>query len=610
MNSFHHFSKENVNSHRQISLHVTNSNSDIHPLSSTSINKLKSSGKFLTVPTQLKNHNLSPNQTNLKNHSEEIPIVLSSRGPTSPIRSPERSSKEKILVLQINGNFSPKARKKFNTTRTNLLVLVNKELTENKKTSRTKINSQSLKDAEMNYNSQNNQYFHIEEDIYSPRCHMGEVAQHRHGETLLSCDSYSPIEKSPLSNKLSLLDRSIHLNSSRCDDSICNTPKREKTSIAGKKLNYFRLSTIMKVNENNFEKKENSQNHKGYKNSQFFKYSNKNLQRRPSITSTLLNNNLTKIDVNLEYINVDHGILKKNTLKRTEKGFKYLRSLAKKFKKPSKKRKSITDCNFEGLKEILCIKDNIEIDNLNKDKIDKDRERENFLQISNKSVKNSSSRSIVSIVEKKSPKSNSIPLSHIIKEIPSNFHSSSSKIMSSHPEEISQSLKNSNNLAKRRNTQVHRPSLFIIPTEEDEKDERSSGSKSYSSNRSNTPTDSNSDSAASRSDSLSSVSSMRLSVTENCDDDEGNCETLYGFPLSSDTTKSSSKFKDSSKNLNRDPSSGNYSKSIGMKDAQIKSSLFLNKPSTQSSSNRRLNNSFHHISKKDTEDFFIKLYQC
>jgi hypothetical protein len=603
MNSFHHFSKQNVNTLSQISLNSTNSNSNIHPISCSSNNMLRSTGKFLTIPKQVKNNNSSPNQSILKNQNEEIPIVLSSRGPGSPIRSPERSSREKNLITQLHENFPPKVRKKCNFARTNLLLLVNKELTDYKKNSKTKINSQSLKDAEMNYSSQNNQYFLIEEDIYSPRCHMGEVAQHKHGETILSCESYSPIEKSPLSYKFSILDKSIHLNSSRGDDSICNTPKREKTSIAGKKLNYFRVSTILKIGENNFEKKENSQNPKGYKNSQFFKQSTKNLQPRPSITSTLLNNNLTKVDLNLEYINVDYGILKKNTLKRTEKGFKYLRSLAKKYKKPSNKRKSIADCNFEVLKEILCIKENIEIDNLNKEKIEKDRERENNMQISNKSMKNSSSKSIISIVEKKSPKLDIIPLNNIIKQIPSNFQSSSSKSKLSPTIVISQPTDSSNNMSKRRNTQNHLPSIFIIPNE---KDERSSQSNSSSLDHTNTPTDSNSDTVSSRSDSCSSVSSMRLSVNENLENDEdSNCEKLYGFPISRLTRKSST----TSKYMNRENSSENEGKLIRKKDVQIKSSLFSNKASSQSS-NRRLNNSFHHISKKDSEDFFIKLYQC
>jgi hypothetical protein len=528
------------------------------------------------------NYNLSSNGNIIKNHNDEN--IFNPRNPNSPLRTPERLSRQQSLISPIN--LSPKVKKKCNSTRTNLLLLVNKEFTENKKISKTKINSQSLKDAEINYTSQNSVYVSIQENIYSPRCHMGEVIQQKHGDCIHSCDSYSPIEKSPLS-KFSNLDKSL----SRGDDSFCNSPKRIKTSIAGKKLNYFRVSTIMKIEEN-FQKNENFQ-----KKSKFL--NNNNFKPRPSITSTLLNKN-NKIDANLEYINVDHGILKKNTLKRTEKGFKYLRSLARKYKKPGKRRNSkfSTDFTFEGLKEILCIKDNIEIENLKKER---ERERDSC---------QASSRSIISLSEKKSPNLNIITINNI----PSNFQSSSCNNIPSYPK-IETSTNNTNNLpnnlSRRRNTQILAPSLFIIPNEEEEKEEKSSRSNSCSSESSNTHTDSNSDSPSSRSDvSNSSVSSMRLSETENMEENENNelisYDKLYNFPLSINTTKSSSKLKTSSRNVNK--YNANDLKSQSKRD--VKTGLCFNKPSSTSTSNKKLNNSFHHISKKDKEDFCIELYQC
>jgi hypothetical protein len=599
MTSFHHFSKDNVNSYPQISFHGINQ-TQAHPLSSglinTNTNLNKTSNKFLTVPSPIKNYNLSSANI-IKNHNDEN--IFNPRNPNSPLRTPERLSREQSLISPIN--LSPKIKKKCNSTRTNLLLLVNKEFTENKKISKTKINSQSLKDAEINYTKQNSVYVSIQENIYSPRCHMGEVIQQKHGDCIHSCDSYSPIEKSPLS-KFSNLDKSL----SRGDDSFCNSPKRIKTSIAGKKLNYFRVSTIMKIEEN-FQKNENFEKNEIFQKKS--KFSNNNFKPRPSITSTLLNKN-NKIDANLEYINVDHGILKKNTLKRTEKGFKYLRSLARKYKKPAKRRNSkfSTDFTFEGLKEILCIKDNIEIENLKKDKIEKERERERDSHHVNNI--NSSSRSIISLVEKKSPNLNIIT----INDIPSNFQSSSSNKIPSYPN-IPPSTNNTNNLpnnlSRRRNTQILAPSLFIIPNEEEEKEEKSSRSNSCSSESSNTHTDSNSDSPSSMSDnSNSSVSSMRLSETENMEENENNeltsYDNLYNFPLSSNTTKSSSKLKISSRNVNK--YNANDLKSQSKRD--VKTGLCFNKPSSTSTSSKKLNNSFHHISKKDKEDFFIELYQC
>jgi hypothetical protein len=327
MSLFHHFSKDNVSTISQVQF----------PGIPPSVGRSQSNKKFLTIPS-LESSNNKPFLQTEENSKTEV----------------TRDSKSKVKV-------------KGNNTRTNLLVLVSRELTENKKSSKTKINSKTLPDAEKEYNSQNSQYVNLKVNIYSPRCNMGEGTQQKHGGVILSCDSNSPWEKSPLSKysgmNISMLDISA-VNSSHYEDSLGNSPKRLKTSVAGKKINFFRMSTLAKIENieeegSNMSKSENLLN-----NIENSKYENLNTKNKAGSNKLMTNT----VDENLELINVDHGFIKnKNTLKRTEKGFKYLRSLARKFKKPVKKRhfKVDKEPNFEAMKEILCLKENIELDSLN-----------------------------------------------------------------------------------------------------------------------------------------------------------------------------------------------------------------------------------------------------
>lgn len=231
--------------------------------------------------------------------------------------------------------------KKWNYTRTNLLILANKELNERKKNSDkvSKINSRTIRDAERDFSEPNVHIVQLKAEKYSfsPTYsgNQGEKYQMRKGSKFQSNDSFSMLAELVPRASLStgnIYENNYHLHSHKSVSpmkeidnqygSICNLEEeepylrlRKKTSIGQKKIQHFRRSVLVKMsNESKFNSPEPTPSQ----------------SRRDSIVS--LNNHL-------ELINIDCGILKnEKTAKRSETGFKYLRKLSRKLKKKNKHR--------------------------------------------------------------------------------------------------------------------------------------------------------------------------------------------------------------------------------------------------------------------------------
>lgn len=223
---------------------------------------------------------------------------------------------------------------KANKCRSLLLKLLSTECNGLVKNLKTKINSISYAEAEQEY-SKLLQVIHLQPEMYSPSStDMGEGIVH----TQQSMDrSYCPTIESQTSIDMKTL-RIAH----------------RKISIGQKKIDHFnkilveerkKMNSLSPIKAN---KKESMLNLN-------FTYSNQVMNTNDGNVSVLNN---------LEYINVDSGVLmNENTKKRAETGFRYLQELSQnlKFKK---KRKIKKNPNFAEVKKMLCLKENIDPDNI------------------------------------------------------------------------------------------------------------------------------------------------------------------------------------------------------------------------------------------------------
>jgi hypothetical protein len=302
-------------------------------------------------------------------------------------------------------------RNKANKIRTNLLIYTDGDMKLIKSNCGTFINSRSLLKASEYYTNQNENIIKLKNQIFASRMDGGGV--------ICLNSSYSVSDKSNSGSPRKIVRSSfLKLNESYQDlnSSVSSTNEQvipdtfnKKTSVSQKKNEFFRKNTIIKLELQDMNKLEEGEEAKN-----ITKNANKNLIKKNSIRSSLFNrsssnyntNNQatpisrksvlqpisekkieydleqekvnieakieklrflklqTQIEKNIELINTDYGYLTCDyTRDRTEEGFRYLRKYCKKIKKRRKlEKKQLLSSDLNSLREILCIKDNIDID--------------------------------------------------------------------------------------------------------------------------------------------------------------------------------------------------------------------------------------------------------
>jgi hypothetical protein len=305
-----------------------------------------------------------------------------------------------------NGNLN-RERKESNKIRTCLLIYANEDMKLIKKRCGTSINSRSLLCASEYYSRQNENVIKLKNQIFASRMDGGGV--------VCLNTSYSERDKSPSILPRKIVRSSLLKVNESCQDlnsSVSSINEyvpdtfNKKTSVSQKKNEFFRKNTIIKLEQQDINKIEEEANN--------LIFTDKNFIKKISIKSSLFRSSQSyyinqtppvskksvlkpisekkmefeleheisnldakieklrllkpksQIDKNLELINTDYGFLtSENTRDRTEEGFRYLRKYCKKLKKRKKlEKKQLLSSDLNSLREILCIKDNIDLEEL------------------------------------------------------------------------------------------------------------------------------------------------------------------------------------------------------------------------------------------------------
>jgi hypothetical protein len=300
-------------------------------------------------------------------------------------------------------------RNKANKIRTNLLIYANDDMKVIKSNCRTFINSRSLLSASQYYTNQNENVIILKNEIFASRMDGGGVIRLNSSYAERDKSNSGSPRKIVRSSFLKLNESYQDLNSSvsSINEQVVPDTFNKKTSVSQKKNEFFRKNTIIKLEQQDLNKLEQEAKN-------LTKNANKNLTKKNSIRSSLFNrsssnyniNKLTtpitrksvlqpisekkieyefdqekinidakieklrlmkfqtQIEKNIELINTDYGYLTSDyTRDRTEESFRYLRKYCKKIKKRRKvEKRQLLSSDLNSLREILCIKDNIDID--------------------------------------------------------------------------------------------------------------------------------------------------------------------------------------------------------------------------------------------------------
>lgn len=237
-----------------------------------------------------------------------------------------------------------------NRARTNLLILIQTENTQWRRSQTTKINSRYLFEVEEEYNE--GCIIQLKEENYASSLKGGEVifTKSQIGKnTVKSPDSPDGfMGRSDMRHLSGQSAVDVFTANSNNSEFFKRIEKRQ--TIAHHKIKYFKLNTLKKIRKESMD-----QELTHYSKSNFLTVEKTPPEKeRKSL-------NASQIEENLEYINTNCGaIYNKKTKERAEKGFFYLKRLANKLIIQQKNKKT----NFEEMKKILLLKENIDDDEI------------------------------------------------------------------------------------------------------------------------------------------------------------------------------------------------------------------------------------------------------
>ena len=174
----------------------------------------------------------------------------------------ERSKEDLKVYKQYSMTISRKDKKRRNKIRTNLLVMINSEISSWKKNSHTEINSKTLASAEKYYLSQNSQVVSLESENFTPgvmtNLGVSRIYSKDSSNSLKFQKSCSPSKNSLLTipglnnnpTERILKDDDSAESSISSIDSSSNAVREaitRKTSVSHKKIEYFNQHTLNKI---------------------------------------------------------------------------------------------------------------------------------------------------------------------------------------------------------------------------------------------------------------------------------------------------------------------------------------------------------------------------